>query len=112
MRVAISGAHATGKSTLAADLARQLPRHLVVDELYHTMVAEGYDFPAEPTAEDFEAMLQRSSASLHDMQSRDVIFDRCPVDYLAYLAALKSRELEHRVRQVLSHAQNLETRRL
>ena len=87
MRVAISGAHATGKSTLAVDLALELPGHVVAEELYYTMQGEGFDFPAEPTADDFAMMLERSVAVLRDTQSRDVIFDRCPVDYLGYVAA-------------------------
>ena len=94
MRVAISGAHATGKSTLVADLARELPGHVLVEELYHTMQADGYDFPAEPTADDFELMLERSMAVLRETRSRDAIFDRCPVDYLGYLAAIGERDRE------------------
>src|SRR5688572_22336612 len=39
-------------------------------------------------------MLDRSLAVLHDTPSHDVIFDRCPVDYLGYLAAVKPRDVE------------------
>jgi len=34
MRIAVSGVHGTGKSTLIAELARRLDGYQVVDELY------------------------------------------------------------------------------
>ena len=85
MRVAFSGAHATGKSTLIAELARRLPEYSVVEESYQTLLAEGHAFPGTPTLDDFELMLDRSCATLSAATSPDLLLDRCPADYLGYL---------------------------
>ena len=85
MRVAFSGAHATGKSTLIGELARRLPDYTVVEESYQTLLAEGHAFPATPTLDDFELMLDRSCATLASTTASDVLLDRCPADYVGYL---------------------------
>lgn len=86
MRIAISGTHRTGKSTLAEDLAVTLRDHVVAGEPYHEMAEDGYPFSHPPTLEDFEAQLEYSLASLNDREP-NVVFDRCPVDFLGYLSA-------------------------
>src|SRR5262245_61056219 len=60
VRIAVSGAHGTGKSTLIADLARNLPGYAVAEESYYALLAEGHVFPALPSREDYELMLERS----------------------------------------------------
>jgi len=47
MRIAVGGAHASGKSTLIAELSRTLPSHKVVEEPYYLFVAEGHNFAGE-----------------------------------------------------------------
>jgi predicted ATPase len=91
MRIVISGSHRTGKTTLAAALAERLTRHVVVDEPYYGMLEEGHEFPATPTADDFELLLERSLASLFREIQPNTLFDRCPADYLAYLVVLMRR---------------------
>jgi AAA domain len=86
MRVGISGTHGTGKTTLAEALGARLPGHVVADEPYHQLEDEGYEFGFPPSPEDFRALLARSVRSLI-AERADVIFDRTPLDYLAYLAA-------------------------
>lgn len=75
-----------GKSTLVADLAQALPGHTVVVEPYVALVEEGHSFADPPTVEDFEAQLVRSIEMLGE-GGADVLFERCPVDFLAYIAA-------------------------
>lgn len=84
MRVAISGSHGTGKSTLVELLARALPKYSTVDEPYHVMTEDGYEFGHPPSLEDFEAQLECSIASLNE-GGENVLFDRCPVDFLGYI---------------------------
>ncbi len=84
MRIAVSGTHRVGKTTLAEQLADVLPGHGIVDEPYHDMVAEGHVFSQPPTLEDFEDQLEHSLLALGD-GSPDLVFDRCPIDLLAYL---------------------------
>lgn len=86
MRIAVSGTHFSGKSTLVEELSRLLPGYLTVEEPYHLLVDEGYEFPELPSIEDFELQLKRSIEILEEDES-DVLFDRCPADLLAYLLA-------------------------
>ena len=77
MRIAVSGTHFSGKSTLVEELSAALPGYLTVDEPYHLLMEEGHEF-------DFELQLERSIELLGGNEP-DVIFDRCPVDMLGYL---------------------------
>lgn len=86
MRIAISGSHRTGKSTLVAALARRMPGAVTVDEPYHLMEDDGHAFAHPPSIEDFEAQLERSIREIGEA-GNEVLFDRCPVDVLAYLSA-------------------------
>ena len=87
MRIAISGAHATGKTTLVEAIAEALPGYSTVEEPFYLLEAEGYAFAEEPSLEDFEVQLARSIATLQE-SGENVLFDRCPADFIAYLAAL------------------------
>ena len=88
MRVGISGTHGTGKTTLAGALCEHLPGHVPVDEPYYLLEEEGYDFGFPPSLEDYRALLARSLRSLSSPPLLPgVVFDRTPLDYLAYLAA-------------------------
>lgn len=86
MRVAFTGAHFTGKSSLIAALARWLPGYQIMPEPYYQLAEEGYHFAALPVPEDFEAQLARAIENLETSEAR-TLFDRCPLDFLAYLAA-------------------------
>ena len=88
MRVGISGTHGTGKTTLAQALCAGLPGHVTADEPYYLLEEEGYEFAFPPAREDYRALLNRSVRSLSSAPVQaGVIFDRTPLDYLAYLAA-------------------------
>lgn len=103
MRIAISGSHGTGKSTLVDVLSRSLRSFEKVEEPYHLLAAEGHVFADHPDLDDLERLLERSSALLRDHQLTDVLFDRSPADYLAYMAALRrssSQSLARTVRDV------------
>ena len=83
MRIALSGAHRTGKTTLSRHLCRRLPGYTAVEEPYRLLEDEGHVFAEMPTVEDFELQLERSIEALRDA-APDRIFDRCPLDLLAY----------------------------
>lgn len=88
MRVGISGTHGTGKTTLAQALCVHLPGHVTADEPYYLLEEEGYEFGFPPSLEDYRALLARSVRSLASPPVLPgVIFDRTPLDYLAYMAA-------------------------
>ena len=88
MRIAISGAHFSGKSTLIAALLKQLPNYTSVDEPYFLLEEEGYEFSNPPSLEDFEQQLKRSMAEIKK-SGKNTIFDRCPFDCLAYALAIE-----------------------
>ncbi|MCP3097909.1 ATP-binding protein [Myxococcus sp. K15C18031901] len=86
MRIAVTGTHRVGKSTLIEALEEQLPEFRTLDEPYRLLEEDGYEFTAPPTLEDFLEQLRRSLELLEeDDGKRDVLFDRCPLDFLGYL---------------------------
>jgi hypothetical protein len=87
MRVGVSGAHGTGKTTLVQELCVHLPGHVPVDEPYFLLEDEGYEFGFPPSPDDYRAQL-RCSLRLLRSAAPGVVFDRTPLDFLAYLAAL------------------------
>ena len=84
MRIAISGTHSSGKSTLVKGLADALPTYSALPEPYDALMEEGHVFAEAPSVEDFEAQLERSIEDVEHAED-DVIFDRCPIDFLGYL---------------------------
>lgn len=84
VRIAFSGSHRVGKTTLLERVADALPAYTTIDEPYHLLEADGHEFAQPPSLEDFEAQIERSLATI-DESERDTLFDRCPVDLLAYL---------------------------
>ena len=88
MRVGISGTHGTGKTTLAQALCARLPGHAAVDEPYYLLEEAGYEFGFPPSPADYRALLACSVRSLSAPPlPPGTVFDRTPLDYLAYLAA-------------------------
>ena len=86
MRVGISGTHGTGKTTLVQALCAHLPGHVAADEPYYLLEAEGYEFGFPPSPEDYRALLARSVRSMSSPPLLPgVVFDRTPLDYLAYI---------------------------
>ena len=86
MRIAVAGTHSTGKSTLVAELADALPGHAVVPEPYEILEERGYSFSHPPTRDDYVVQLRQSLLSLR-RKSPDLIFERCPLDLVAYILA-------------------------
>jgi hypothetical protein len=61
---------------------------VTADEPYYLLEEEGYEFGFPPSLEDYRALLARSVRSLGSLSLLPgVIFDRTPLDYLAYMAA-------------------------
>jgi hypothetical protein len=95
MRVGISGTHGTGKTTLVEALCAHLPGHVAADEPYYLLEEEGYEFQFPPSLEDYRALLACSVRSLCSPPSPSgTIFDRTPLDYLAYLTAIGAEPSE------------------
>jgi predicted ATPase len=86
MKIAVSGTHCSGKTTLVEELSRALPAYEAIDEPYYLLEEEGHAFAERPGLEDFQILLNRSLECIADSEG-DCIFDRCPLDFLAYLLA-------------------------
>ncbi|MDP1608079.1 MAG: ATP-binding protein [Chlamydiales bacterium] len=87
MRIAISGTHFSGKSTLIATLLKQFPNFTSVEEPYILLEEQGYEFSNPPSVEDFEQQLEFSVTTIIESRN-NIFFDRCPLDCLAYALAL------------------------
>ncbi len=87
MRIAVSGSHATGKSTLIEDLRSAVPGTLIVEEAYFALLAEGVAFADRPDAADYQLLCERASEEFAISRAGRILFDRTPADYLAYFMA-------------------------
>jgi hypothetical protein len=90
LRIAVSGTHGSGKSTLIEAFLRAHPDFAHESEPYTVLVEDyGEEFSSEPTADDFYRQLEFNIDRLQRYPSgARVIFERSPVDYFAYLLAL------------------------
>ena len=89
MRIAISGTHCSGKSTLIADFLRGHRSFEHEPEAYEVLQELGGETYPEPTAESFFNQLDYHLQRLQKYQpGARVIFERCPLDYVAYLDGL------------------------
>jgi hypothetical protein len=89
MRVAVSGSHNTGKSTLIAAFIQRRPEYVHEPEAYETLADDiALDASEGPTPDGLESLLQYTvSAVATHAAGTCVVFERSPVDYLAYAAA-------------------------
>src|SRR5215469_107891 len=87
MRLGVSGTHGVGKTTLVEDLGERLDDHRIVPEPFYVLEEEGHHFNSPPSAADYRAQLRRSLL-LFGRSDQNIIFDRTPLDFLAYLAVL------------------------
>lgn len=108
MRVAFSGTHRVGKTSLLEAVSARLPSYRAIAEPYHLLEEEGVEFSDPPALEDFVRQLERS---LHELEEapRNVLFDRCPLDFIAYLRALdEGFELEEWLPRIGEALQSLD----
>ncbi len=109
MRIAVSGTHITGKSSLVEALGACLPNHRTIPEPYVILEERGYMFAHPPTVDDFVTQLRQSLISLRRRTS-NLIADRCPLDFLGYIYASPDadrfdlaawqREIEHAMKSL------------
>jgi hypothetical protein len=83
MRIAFSGTHYTGKSSLIKALHKELPEYEVFEEPYWILSEMGRIFFHPPTVEEFEQQLD-CSIDLIKKSSKNALFDGSPIDFLAY----------------------------
>lgn len=92
VRIAVTGAHGVGKTTLIEDFCAAEPGYEAVAEPYWLLAQDGTPFADGPTTADLEEQLGQSCELILAADGRDVIFDRCPLDFLAYLDVVSAAE--------------------
>jgi hypothetical protein len=110
MRIAVSGTHCTGKSTLIEEFLQAHPDFEHEPEPYTVLVEEfGEEFSAEPCVEDFYRQLEFNIDRLRDRaRGARVIYERCPIDFLAYINALDSQAAQASLDLVSDAIQHLD----
>ena len=96
MRIAVSGTHGVGKSTLIEEFLRVHPEFAHKPEPYVVLVEDyGEEFSAEPCVEDFLRQLEFNLERLgRHVAGENVIYERCPLDFVAYLNVLDASSTE------------------
>lgn len=86
MRIAISGTHFMGKSTLIEDFIKTHPEYRCEIEPYYKLEEEkGMELSLEPSLDSLLEQLDYSIEQLNQCaKETNVIFDRCPIDFIAY----------------------------
>jgi len=87
MKIAITGAHRVGKTTLAEKLQEYLTDYELRIEPYFELEELGYLFSELPDVDDFIEQLEYSIKQI-TTSGNNVIFDRCPIDFLAYIQSI------------------------
>lgn len=110
MRIAVSGTHSVGKSTLIDEFLLLHPEYVHEPEPYTTLVEDfGEEFSAEPCVDDFLRQLEFSINLLEKhARSEKVIYERCPLDFLAYLEALEPGRADDFLEPVSSAVKHLD----
>jgi predicted ATPase len=89
VRVAVSGAHSTGKSTLIASFLAERPEYAHEPEAFEAL-ADDVDLTHTegPTREGLALLLRHTIETVVRYRAGEsVVFERSPVDYLAYSAS-------------------------
>ena len=94
MRIAISGTHCMGKTTFIKDFLKIYPGYVYEEEPYNQLQEKhDIEFSADPSLEDFIEQLEYSLERLDfHATPANVIFERCPIDFVAYLMYLAQQE--------------------
>ena len=88
MRIAVSGSHSLGKSTFVKDWVAAHPSYKCEEEPYRSLDALGYDIRFRQESNRLHNGIQLfysiSRVNAYAESTSNVIFDRSPVDYIAY----------------------------
>lgn len=86
MRIAISGTHYMGKSTLIEDFIQAHPEYKHEVEPYDQLQeVKEMELAEEPSLDSLLEELDYSIKQLNqNAKETNIIFDRCPVDFIAY----------------------------
>lgn len=93
MQIAISGTHFIGKSTMIEDFIKKHPNYSYEMEPYYQLQNQGVEEFSE--ALTLECVLRQLDYSIELLNSRknlgNIIFDRSPIDFIAYAMHIADR---------------------
>lgn len=94
MRIAVSGTHFIGKSTLIEDFIKVHPDYKCEIEPYYKLQDEKtMELSLEASLDSLLEQLDYSIDQLNKLSNeQNVIFDRCPVDYIAYAMCVTDQD--------------------
>lgn len=94
MRIAVSATHFMGKSTLIEDFIKKHPHYRCESEPYYKLQdEEELEVSLEPSLDILLEQLDYSLTQLNEeTHEQNIIFDRCPVDFLAYAMCTLEQE--------------------
>ena len=102
MRIAFTGSHRVGKTTLAEEIADYFPNYDFKNEPYLQLEETGHLFSEIPTTDDYIEQFNYSVKQIKE-SGKDVIFDRCPFDLLAYIyAKSKIKDIQTRYETMIN----------
>lgn len=92
MRIAVSGTHCMGKSTLIEDFIKIHSDYKSELEPYYELEDEKFT-ELEPSLDSLLVQLDYSIAQMNQHSNQpNIIFDRCPVDFIAYAMCVAEQE--------------------
>ncbi|CAN5408909.1 hypothetical protein BH10PSE19_BH10PSE19_03710 [soil metagenome] len=94
MRIAVSGTHFMGKSTLIEDFIKKHPNYKTEIEPYYKLQEEKVmDLSLEPSLDSLLEQLDYSIEQLNNhANERNIIFDRCPLDFISYVMCIADHD--------------------
>lgn len=94
MRIAVSGTHFIGKSTLIEDFMKAHPDYQCEIEPYYKLQdEETMELSLEPSLESLLEQLDYSIDQINKLSNeKNIIFDRCPVDFIAYAMCVTDQD--------------------
>lgn len=103
MRIAFTGSHKVGKTTLAEEIANNLPGYDFWNEPYLQLEEMGYSFSEIPTLDDYITQFNYAVKQIEN-SGNDVLFDRCPLDILAYIYAVSETKITQTLYEEMTEA--------
>ncbi len=92
MRIGVTGTHGSGKTTLIEDFVAAAPACIAVPEPFWLLAEHGTPLADGSSIADLETQLEASCSVILDTAGADVVFDRCPLDFIAYLEVVAAAE--------------------
>jgi deoxyadenosine/deoxycytidine kinase len=97
MRIAVAGTHRNGKTTLVEAVGNVLRDFAMEAEPYEQLLETGDDFIDDQDPEVFVRQLEFQVARMSNAAlGQNVIYDRSPLDFVAYVMALDELQLGRR----------------